>query len=115
MQSGSALFSAQDVRYDLRVVGDFELQDDAEAGPGLEEIAAVAPAAGTWELWVQLFDDAGLGPVDATLDVVLDDAIPAAFSATETLPASCALWHVGDVSFPGGAVTPVGALSSQCP
>ncbi|OGQ11862.1 MAG: hypothetical protein A2138_00780 [Deltaproteobacteria bacterium RBG_16_71_12] len=115
VESGSALFSGRDVRYDNRAVDGFSLLDDAERGPGQEEIAGALPAAGTWELWVQLFDDAALGAVDAALEVVLDDTLPASFSATGALPASCALWHVGDVSFPAGTVTPVNATLSQCP
>ncbi|MBI1946261.1 MAG: choice-of-anchor D domain-containing protein [Deltaproteobacteria bacterium] len=115
VESGSALFSARDVRYDNRAVDAFLLLDDAESGPGEEEIAGPLPAGGTWELWLQLFDDAGLGAVDATLEVVLDDTLPASFSATGALPASCALWHVSDVTFPSGTVTPVNATMSLCP
>lgn len=115
LESGSALFSTRDLRYDNRAVDGFSLLDDAQSGPGQEEIAGALPAAGTWELWVQLFDDAGLGAVDATLEVVLDDTLPASFTATGALPASCALWHVGDVTFPAGTVTSVNATLSQCP
>lgn len=115
VESGSALFSARDVHYGNRAVDAFALLDDAERGPGMEEVAAVAPAAGTWEIWLQLFDDASLGAVSASLDVILDDTLPASFSATRSLPSSCALWHVGDVTFPGGAVTPVDATATQCP
>jgi hypothetical protein len=115
VESGSALYSARDVRFDLRTVDGFELLDDAEHGPGSEDIAGVLPASGTWEVWVVLFDDAGLGAVSASLDVILNDALPPSFTANHTLPASCAAWHVGDVSFPSGAVTLVDATSTLCP
>jgi hypothetical protein len=108
VQSGAALFSTQDARFNNRVVGDAEILDDATEAPGLEEGVLAAPSAGTWEVWAHLFDDAGAGAVDATVSVIVDDAAPAALSRTTSLPATCAAWHVADIVVDAaGAVTVV--------
>jgi hypothetical protein len=121
VQSGAALFSPQDARYDNRVVGDAELLDDATESPGLEEavLATATPAAGTWEVWAHLFDDAGEGAVDATVSIVVDDEAPAELTLTASLPSTCSAWHAADIVVDGAGnvtVTSVNAaVATICP
>lgn len=119
VQSGSAPFSAADCSFDNRIVGDAELLDDDTASPGLEEAVLAAPSAGAWEVWAQLFDDGGLGPVGVTVEIVVDDAAPAALALSATLPATCAIWHAADlIVAPDGSVSVVdvsAAVASSCP
>lgn len=116
VESGSAAFSSRDCRFDNRIVAagdptstldDALLIDDATTGPGSESAVIEAPVAGTWEVWVHVFDDAGLGPVTATLEVVKDDDGTPVLTLTRSLAATCDLWHAADVTLP--AVTAVDA------
>lgn len=119
VQSGAALFSSLDARYDNRVVGDAELLDDATAGPGVEEAVLATPAAGTWEVWAHLFDDAGQGAVDATVSIVVDDEAPAQLTLSTPLPSTCSAWHAADIVVDAAGnvtVTSVNApVASICP
>lgn len=120
VEGGSAPFSARDCRFDNRIVGDAELVDDDTEAPGLEEaVLAAAPAAGTWELWVHLFDDADLGSVAVDVDIVIDDETPAALSMSNELPSTCAMWHAADliVAADGSvsALSMSAAVAALCP
>lgn len=122
VESGSPVFSSRDCRFDNRSVAagdatstldDAQLIDDATAGPGSESVVIEAPVTGTWEVWVHVFDDAGLGPATATLDVVKDDDGTPVLTLTRSLAATCDLWHVADVALP--AVTAVDANAPTIP
>lgn len=119
VQSGAALFSLQDARFDNRLVGDAELLDDATESPGQEEGVLATPAAGTWEVWAHLFDDGGLGAVDATVSVVVDDEAPAALTLTTSLTSTCAAWHAADIVIDaaGNATVTIvnAAVATICP
>jgi hypothetical protein len=120
IEGGSAPFSESDCRFDNRIVGDAELLDDDTASPGLEQaVLAAAPLAGTWEVWVQLFDDIGLGPVAVEVDIVVDDEEPAALGVSNELPATCAMWHAADVTVGAdgsvGVVDVSAAVTTLCP
>ncbi|MBI2377321.1 MAG: hypothetical protein HYV07_25190 [Deltaproteobacteria bacterium] len=78
------------------------LLEDATDAPGPEEIAIVAPAAGSYRLYVHDYEDQARVPANATVTVILEDASIPVFSATRSLPAACAIWYVGSVTFPGG-------------
>jgi hypothetical protein len=103
-----ALFGAEDCFFDnpmpdLGVAGtidDPQLRSDVEAPPGGEEIVLEVPAPGLYRLYVHYFEEGGLGPADATVDVIFDDSSQPAFSATSSLMTTCSLWYVGDLSFP---------------
>ncbi len=124
VQAGSAPFSATDVYFAQRAVpvgdpttalDDGLLLDDAIAGPGVESAAIAQPVPGTWEVWVQLFDEAGLGAVDATIDIVIDDSAVPIATITRSLSASCDLWHAVDVELPAATATVIDAAPiSQC-
>lgn len=124
VRAGDALFSADacyfdNPRPDWGVTGepvdDPELIGDAEAAPAVENLVLREPAAGTYEVWAQVFDDGGVES-NVRAEVTLFDASFPAFDGTETLPATCDAWHVGDVTFPGGMfVASTDAVSSICP
>lgn len=121
VQSGGALFSANDAYYDNRVVGDAELLDDATAAPGLEEavLAAPAPAAATWEVWAHLFDDAGQGAVTAAASVIVDDEAVPAFASSVSLSSTCDAWHAANIVIDASGNVSVAdagaAVTSICP
>jgi hypothetical protein len=123
--TGDALFSATDCyfenpRPDLGVASepldDPELLGDAEASPGVENIVLAEPADGTYEIWVQYFDESGSGEAAARVEVTLFDASFPAFDGTSAMPSTCDAWHVGDVTFPEGTFTAsMDAMTSVCP
>jgi hypothetical protein len=122
--SGSAPFSPQDCTFDNRDVpagdptstlDDAVLLDDATASPGSENAVIETPVAGTWEVWVGYFDDGGLGPATATVDIIVDDDTPPIATLSTTLNTTCDLWHAFDVDPLNGTATVVNApLVSQC-
>ena len=90
--------------------------DDAEAAPGVENIVFVAPAAGSYRVYAHYYDEAGAGPALARVTLTLNDGSFPVLDDTRTLQAGCALWHVGDVEYPGGLVSNTAAgISSLCP
>lgn len=94
---------------------DPELRADVEAPPGGEEIVVEVPASGVYGLYVQYFDDLGAGAAQANVEVIFDDASQPAFSATMSLPRTCSLWHVGDLTFPPAQFAPSTApIADQC-
>jgi hypothetical protein len=102
---GGDLFGAEDCYFDnpMPAFG-AELRNDVESPPGGEEIVFEVPGPGIYRLYVQYFDDLGLGAADATVEVIFDDASQPAFTATETMTtAMCNLWYVGELSFPPAA------------
>jgi hypothetical protein len=124
VESGSTPFSPQDCTFDNRDVAagdptstldDAVLLDDATSAPGSENAVIQTPVAGTWEVWVGYFDDAGLGPATATVDIIINDDTPPVATLTTTLNTTCDLWHAFDVDPQNGTATPVNApLVSQC-
>ena len=125
IEQGGALFGDRDCSFVARAVDfgavgvsddDCLLFDDAATGP--EEAAIVAPAAGTYEVWAQLFDAGDATAVEATVRVTIDDAADPLLLQSFALPATpeCAAWHVADVSFPGPTVVIVDAVVAvRCP
>jgi hypothetical protein len=94
---------------------DCVLVDDAAAGPATETLVIEQPAAGTYAVWVHAFADGGLPDAVATVALRLDDGEPVQ-RLTQTLPATCAAWHVADVTFPQGTFTNLGdAVVEVCP
>lgn len=122
---GDSLFSPTDAyfenpRPDLGAAGDAaddpELLHDAEASPGVENLVFVAPPAGTFRIYAHYYDEGGEGAAVVRVAVTLNDASFPVLDNTRTLQSGCALWHVGDVEFPGGLVSNTGAgVSSLCP
>lgn len=123
--TGDDLFGSTDTHFgnprpDLGVaadpVDDPELLTDAESAPGAENIIYVAPAPGTYRIYVHYYDEGGAGAALTRLTLTLNDASFPVLDDTRTLSAGCALWHVADVQFPGGLVSNTGAgISSVCP
>ncbi len=113
IEQGGVLFGARDCSFVARAVDfgavgvtddDCLLFDDATGAPGPEQAVIVAPAAGTYEVWAQLFDggEAGVASaVTATVKVIIDDAAEPILAESLPLPTSpaCATWHVADVTF----------------
>lgn len=58
-------------------------------------------AAGTYGVWVHVFDDFGVRDVAAEIALQVDDGAPVLVQA-QTLPGRCSAWHVADITFPGG-------------
>jgi hypothetical protein len=124
VEAGSAPFSARDCYFDNRIVAagsaasaadDAVLLDDATSAPGTESAVIEAPAPGTWEVWVHVFDDGGLGAADATVDIVRDDDATPVLRVSRRLAATCDLWHAATVSLPAvTASDPGSATSQQC-
>ncbi|MDP2344327.1 MAG: choice-of-anchor D domain-containing protein [Deltaproteobacteria bacterium] len=126
IERGGTLFGARDCSFVARAVDfgavtvvddDCVLVDDAAAN-GPEQVVIVAPAAGTYEVWAQLFDDGGALSIDATVKVIIDDAADPLVLETFALPATpdCAAWHVADVTFPGPSLAIIDpVISARCP
>ena len=106
MSAAGALFSPDDCHFDVPDCGFAEHRSDVEAPPGGEEVVMEVGAPGRFGVFVHYFDDAGQGAAEAEVIVVFDDASQPAHAATMTLDASCALWHVGDLTFPPAVFTP---------
>lgn len=125
LEAGAALFGPRDCGFQARVVDfgvpgasedDCELLDDAAAPPGPEQAVMPVPAAGTYEIWAHLFDDGGLGAIEVTMRVILDDEAAPAMLQVRQLPGDCATWHVADITFPSGAITVLdSSIGTQCP
>lgn len=123
VERGSALFGDRDCGFEHRTLeaglsatpeDDCLLLEDAETAPGMEQAVIATPAAGTWEIWVHVFDGQGLSALEANVQVVLDDAAPALLQVRQ-LPGTCSTWHVADISFPDADITVVdGAFGTQC-
>jgi hypothetical protein len=123
--TGDPLFGATDCYFDqpqpdLGVAADSaddpELRFDDEAPPGAEDVDFVFPADGTYQLYAHYFDAAGSGPADASVSIITFDQSPPTYDATVQLDGDCALWFVGEVTFPGGIFTTGSTTPSvQCP
>ena len=94
---------------------DPELRRDETVPPGGEELVFAAPPDGVYALYVHYFEDRGLGPARAEVQIVFDDASAPAFLGTAELMSQCALWHVGDVSFPDRRFVPSTDIQTMCP
>ena len=124
VDQGGTLFGPEDC-YFLNRTPDFGdennasddplLRDDATMSPGREELVFVLPADGTYQLYLHYFDDSGAGAAPTDVEVVFDDSSLAAFSGTIPLEASCDLWHIGEIEFPGLLFREVNsALAPDC-
>lgn len=82
-------------------VDDCVLFDDAPGGPAQEVIVIESVAAGTYGIWVHVFDDFGVRNAAAEVTLQVDDGAPILVQ-TQTLPGRCSAWHVADITFPGG-------------
>jgi hypothetical protein len=126
VQDGSSLFDANgdchfnNTNPDWGGAGDATddplIRTDAQLGPGTEELVLEAAPDGTYAVYAHYFEkgDEGVAIVDAT--ILVDDGIGGANELTATLGSTCDLWHIGDVTFPGGTFTAApAAITSQCP
>ncbi|MEW5847689.1 MAG: hypothetical protein AB2A00_02705 [Myxococcota bacterium] len=120
---GGTLFGSGDCHFaDPRPEWGNELSDDnptlihdTESAPGLEEIAVVEPAPGTYALYAHYFDAYDQGAAMVSARIIIDERSEVALQRNQNLAGSCALWHVADVQFPDRVVTPVGgAIAQQC-
>lgn len=106
VSAAGTLFSADDCHFDVADCGFAEHRNDFEAPPGGEEVVMETAAPGRYAVYVHYFDDAGMGAAEADVAVVFDDASQPVYRGTMMLDATCALWHVGDVTAPPAVFTP---------
>lgn len=89
---------------------------DDTSGNGSEVVSILQPAAGSYDIWLYYFDDAGGQTANVTIDVTTMNGsnMVSVQSGAGTLNTTCDRVHVGTVDWPAGTFTAVGATSNQC-
>jgi HYDIN/CFA65/VesB family protein len=108
VKSPSDLFSSDDCDFMNPRPSTFDavLASDSTVAPGREEIEMVTPVDGTYRVYVHDFDEGPAGGATPVVRIVFDDASTPAFESSGSLPATCALWYVGDVILPQKVFAP---------